>query len=73
MEEAFSLASQWGVEPQSPQMTVERNHIFTHVEWKLRGIYLSCGAMSDKFLWYDREDLEEKIGLPTAYRQFLDL
>ncbi|MBR6825962.1 MAG: A/G-specific adenine glycosylase [Oscillospiraceae bacterium] len=73
MSEALCLASQWGTEPQAPELELERNHIFTHVEWKLKGIYLSCGHLADRFQWYGREEIEEKIGLPTAYRQFLEL
>ena len=73
MQEALSLASEWGVAPQSPVLEIEREHIFTHVEWKLRGIYLQCGDMSPNFQWYSREAIGEAIGLPTAYRQFLDV
>ncbi len=73
MQEAVSLAQQWGTEPQAPELELERSHIFTHVQWELRGIYLSCGAMAECFCWYTLQELEEKIGLPTAYRQFLDV
>ena len=73
MSEAFSLATQWGVVPQSPVLELEREHIFTHVEWKLRGIWLNCDNMPPDLQWYSREEIEESIGLPTAYRQFLDV
>ncbi len=73
MEEALALAAQWGVAPQSPVMELKREHIFTHVEWKLRGICLNCGSMAPCFQWYSREEIKESIGLPTAYRQFLDV
>ncbi len=73
MNEGLSLAAQWGVVPQSPVLELEREHIFTHVEWKLRGIYLNCGHMAPTFQWYSREEIKESIGLPTAYRQFLDI
>ncbi len=73
MNQALSMSAQWGVEPQAPKMELERSHIFTHVEWRLRGICIVCGAMSDRFQWYTEEEMKEKIGLPTAYRQFLDV
>ncbi len=73
VEQALSLAAQWEAAPQDPMVTLERNHIFTHVEWKLRGIYLRCGAMPEKFSWYTREEIRDGVGLPTAYRQFLDI
>ncbi len=73
MGEAFSLAAQWGVAPQSPVLELEREHIFTHVEWKLRGILIHCDSMTPRFQWYSRREIAESIGLPTAYRQFLDV
>ena len=72
MERALSLAAQWGVDPMDPVMELERNHIFTHVEWKLRGICILCGRESSCFQWYTEEEIKERIGLPTAYRQFLE-
>ncbi len=73
MQQGLILTEQWGVEPRTPKMELERTHIFTHVEWKLKGICIVCGAMSDCFQWYTEEELKETIGLPTAYRQFLDI
>ncbi len=69
-EKAIALAESWGVEPTAIEKTVERQHIFTHVEWHLRGIYLRCRKEA-KFQWFTEEEIREHIGLPTAYRQFL--
>ena len=49
---------------------VERRHIFTHVEWDMRGYYLFCDAGGD-FTWATREALAGVYALPTAFRQFL--
>lgn len=63
-------AENWGVRPRNIRKTVQRTHIFTHVEWKLTCCYLDC-AQENEFTWVTRRELEETIGLPTAYRQFL--
>ncbi len=63
-------AEDWGVHPRNIRKTVQRVHIFTHVEWKLTCCWLDC-AQENGFTWVTRRELEEKIGLPTAYRQFL--
>lgn len=70
VEEAIRQASQWGVAPTGIEKTVNREHIFTHVQWELSGIYLTC-AREEKFTWVTPEELKNRIGLPTAYRQFL--
>ena len=71
--EALRQAEQWGVHPTGILKTAERTHIFTHVQWDLRGIWLTCAAEAPQFTWADENALQHEIGLPTAYRQFLDL
>lgn len=71
--EALRQAEQWCVHPTGILKTAERTHIFTHVQWDLRGVWLTCAAEAPQFTWADEDALRHEIGLPTAYRQFLDL
>ncbi len=62
----------YGLKLKDIQMQVERKHIFTHVEWDMRGVYvevLSCGG---DFVWLTREQIETQAALPTAFRIFWD-
>ena len=52
---------------------VEKNHIFTHIEWKMRGFYLEMSQKSNKFQWFTQEEIEENAALPTAFRQFWEV
>ncbi len=70
VEEAISLAESWGLRPLSPVKIVEKTHIFTHVQWNMRGVYMECSAKSADFTWADLQALEETYALPTAFRQF---
>lgn len=70
-QQALDLAGEWGVRPTQLLQMQEKTHIFTHITWKLRGYYLRCAAQGE-LCWFDRSDLTQRIGLPTAYRQFLD-
>ena len=71
-QDALAQAEQWGVQPRGIEKVIKRTHIFTHVEWKLTGCYLQCAKENEAFFWYTEAEIEEKIGLPTAYRQFLE-
>ena len=51
---------------------LERNHIFTHIEWKMRCFYLEIGEKFDDFQWFTAEEISNFAALPTAYRQFWD-
>ena len=48
----------------------EKKHIFTHIQWNMRGFYICLEEKSDSFQWYCQEEIEQKISLPTAFRQF---
>lgn len=48
----------------------EKKHIFTHIEWKMRGFYLETNVKCSDFIWMSREEINEKAALPTAFRQF---
>ncbi len=50
--------------------TVERKHIFTHIEWDMRGVYLRVKACKGDFHWLTWEQVEREAALPTAFRQF---
>ncbi len=69
--EALAQAETWGCSPTGLQMQLEREHIFTHVVWRLRCYYLSCSERPEAFLWAVPQELREEIALPTAFRMFL--
>lgn len=68
---AAEQASVWGVKPINLLSAVSRTHIFTHVEWDMRGIAFSCAQKHPAFLWATPEDLRDHLALPTAFRQFI--
>lgn len=51
---------------------VEKTHIFTHITWKMRGIYLECSKPAEGFEWMTLDEIRNNAALPTAYRQFFD-
>lgn len=69
-EEAIAQASAWHCQPQDLTQTAERRHIFTHVEWELYGVYLTCARQAPQFVWRTAAEIEAEISLPTAFRQF---
>lgn len=69
---ALDYLTQIGASPILLERTVERKHIFTHITWEMRGMYIQCNTLCDQFTWATLEEIHEKISLPTAFRQFLD-
>ena len=51
---------------------VERKHIFTHIEWYMRGFYMEVYEKTPQFTWLDEDTIRREAALPTAFRLFLD-
>ena len=70
MEQATEQAEKMGLHPRELYRQVERKHIFTHVEWRMNGIYMEVDAPEGDFEWLTAEEIDESAALPTAFRQF---
>ena len=67
---ALETAVDMGVGPRNLLRQVERKHIFTHIQWNLRGYYLEVAEKPDCFQWFTGEEIRAQAALPTAFRQF---
>lgn len=70
VDEILRIAQDLGLRPREILRQVERKHIFTHVQWNMRGFYMEVGKQLDGFLWLSPAEIEKQIALPTAFRQF---
>lgn len=69
-QQALALLEQWGLAPEELLKTLERTHIFTHVEWRMRCYYVRVAAPGGNFVWTDSARFSQDIALPTAFRIF---
>ncbi len=69
-EEAPMAVEAMGLRPGELLRQADRQHIFTHIRWDMRGIYIEVKDCGGDFLWQTREQIEEQAALPTAFRQF---
>ena len=67
--DAMDAARQLGLRPKNILRRLERQHIFTHVQWNMTGCYLEVADTNDAFRWLTVEEIEQLIALPTAFRQ----
>ena len=68
--QALEQAEIWGLHPRDIQKQLERVHIFTHIRWEMRGIYLEVAEPAEDFYWLTAEQINSQTALPTAFRQF---
>lgn len=67
---ALTAAEKMGLQPREIYRQVERKHIFTHIQWEMRGIYLEVASTNGDFQWMTAEQIDREAALPTAFRQF---
>ena len=59
-----------GLKPKEILLQLERKHIFTHVEWDMRGVYMEVQEKITDYCWMDAAGIDADAALPTAFRQF---
>ena len=72
--EALDAAKKIGLSPLRVTHTRQKKHVFTHVTWHMTAHEISCACEADaekNLTWVTKEELAERYGLPTAFRQFL--
>ena len=70
--QALEKTEQMGLRPRDITKQIERQHIFTHIIWKMRGVYLEVEEEAEGFCWLSAEQIRREAALPTAFRQFFE-
>ena len=70
LEEALAHLEQLGLRPAEIRKEVSRKHIFTHIQWNMKGLYLETATQSKQFHWFTEEEINTQAALPTAFRLF---
>ena len=70
MAQGMEILRQWGLQPRQPLRQVQRQHIFTHIQWQMQGLYLEVETPGGDFQWLTAAQISESTPLPTAFRQF---
>ena len=70
VQQAVDAAGKLELQTRQVMLSLDKTHIFTHVQWNMRGFYLTTAACTGDFQWLSADEIEEAIALPTAFRQF---
>lgn len=70
LQDALLRVEELGLKPRQVLRQSERSHIFTHVRWDMRGMYLEVAQPEGPFVWLTAQQIEKEAALPTAFRQF---
>ncbi len=70
--EALKKIEEMGLKPRNISREISRKHIFTHIRWEMRGIFVEVAEPGGNLTWRTLEEIRETAALPTAFRQFLE-
>ena len=65
---AITLA-RWGLAAKRIEPIGTAKHVFTHIEWQMRGFFAEVEGENDGFRWVTREELDT-LAIPTAFKKF---
>lgn len=71
-QEAEAWGRAFGALPESCRALEQATHIFTHIEWHMKGYFLTCGQADERFVWVTARQLSREIALPVAFRRYKD-
>ena len=65
---AITLA-QWGLTVRCIEAIGTAKHVFTHIEWQMKGYFVEIEGENDTFRYVTREELTA-LAIPTAFKKF---
>lgn len=73
-EEVLKYVSDWGMIPMRIQSVGESRHIFSHVEWDMRGFAVKVAALEQseqkQMFFVEIKEAEKKYAIPAAFRAY---
>ena len=70
-EELRDVLRSWGLNPREITFLKDAKHVFTHVDWYMKGYAVTVDKACDRFLWATEEELKTACPLPTAFKKLL--
>lgn len=72
LQTAVHFAQELGVRPKEIVKEIRYTHVFTHVEWEMTAVYISCVEMPETLQWATKKQLETYYALPSAFKPFFE-
>ena len=69
-QEIRSMAEEWGLSVLKLSLIREAKHVFTHLDWLMKGYRVKVAQPAGPFLWVTPEELREQYALPAAFAPF---
>ena len=68
--DALAVAEGYGLSPIGVTPLGDGKHVFTHIEWHMKGYLVECEKESDAFLFASAGELAKSYAVPSAFRAY---
>lgn len=65
------VLQEWQLTPESITFLKDAKHVFTHIDWFMKGYLVRVKQTNRQFLWVTPQELAETYPLPTAFQYFV--
>lgn len=73
LQQALAQVEAMGLRPEQLIRQSDRTHVFSHIQWNMRGYYIDVKFPQGDLTWFTADQLNTEAALPTAYRQFWNI
>lgn len=70
-EELKTMVKEWGMRVENISFLKKAKHVFTHIDWNMKGYLVEVSEKADRFLWASPREILDVYPLPTAFQTFL--
>ncbi len=70
-EEVESVLTDFGAEPVRIEECGRTKHVFSHVEWHLKGYKAKLESETEGFVWKTPEEMLSDVPIPTAFQYYI--
>lgn len=70
-KELCNILSDWGLRVTQLRHLKDAKHVFTHIDWFMKGVSVTVEGPNDCFLWVTEDELKSAYPLPTAFQKLL--
>lgn len=64
------ILQSWNLEAEKIEEVGEAKHIFSHIEWQMKGYKIKVKGENNQFLWVSKEEVMKKYAIPEAFRYY---
>ena len=70
-KELYNILNGWNLRATQLSHLKDAKHVFTHIDWFMKGVSVTVKEPNDRFLWVTEDELKSAYPLPTAFQKIM--